>query len=110
MAGDNPDLNKQLSVRSSGRDRNAVDYTRLASGTQGEPTQFDPSQPTINKQSTIKNQKSGISVNQKHLRKSQDLIKNIKSSQQWQAVAQAINGSDAKETYEKELEFIDTIA
>ena len=31
--GDNPDLSKQLSVRSSGRDRNAVDYNRLASGT-----------------------------------------------------------------------------
>ena len=38
MAGDNPDLAKQLSVRSSGRDRNTVDYNRLASGTQGEPT------------------------------------------------------------------------
>ena len=61
--GDNPDLSKQLSVRSSGRDRNAVDYNRLASGTQGEPTQFDPSQTTINKQGSIKTQKSGFQVN-----------------------------------------------
>ena len=88
MAGsDNPDLSKQLSVRSSGRDRNAVDYNRLASGTQGDPTQFDPSQTTINKQGSIKTQKSGFQVNQKNHKKSQDLIKTIKCSQQWLAVA-----------------------
>ena len=102
------DLAKQLSVRSSGRDRTAVNYNRLASGTQEEPPMFDPT-PTQKNQGNIKYQKTGIQVNAKHLKKCQDLLKAIRSSQQWIVVVQAVSVTENRDVLQKQLEFIDTI-
>ena len=77
------------------------DYKTMVKGTGDENDRRDysnvnESTPTQNKQPGLKHQKSigGIQVNQKHLKKCQDLLKTIKASTHWTQVCTASAISD----------------
>ena len=88
----------------------------MASGTGDESGRLDyetcrETTPTQIKQPYLKHShsKPGIQVNQKHMKKCQDLLKNIRASIQWNIVATASAVSETRDVLQKQLEFIDTI-
>ena len=95
-------LTQSASVRSSGRATKPVNYNSMALGTGDVSAAMDynnvsETTPTHTKGPSLKYGKQGIQVNTKHLKKCQELLRNIQASHFWSAVAGSVAVCEKKD-------------